>query len=93
MHIQEEEKYIDTQDIIVLQIQINNLQGLHQDRDSHEHRRRKHKSRSPTSKMSTFSGTLLSHNLKDWLRGMKAEMEKIGQIIELFRGFGIRICV
>lgn len=29
MQIQGEEKYIDTQDIIVLQIQINHPQGLH----------------------------------------------------------------
>lgn len=63
MQIQGEEKYIDTQDIIVLQVQINHPQGLHLAvlvqtatgvNTNTEYK--KHKSRSPTSKMSTFSG-------------------------------------
>lgn len=52
MQIQGEEKYIDKQDIIVLQI--NHPQGLHpevlvdSDTREHKHRRHKNKSRSPT---------------------------------------------
>lgn len=104
MQIQGEEKYIDKQDIIVLQI--NHPQGLHPEvlvqtvtRENTNTEDTKTRV-AAQHKKSTFSGdgkiswdTIITQFERLAERHEWGKRKKIRQIIELFKGVGIRICV